>query len=367
MTSIERRLDLFYTDILSRINEINERINPLIERLTKLETNKSGNIVSAVSTLQSALTILESSVEQSPKEVVSNEEPVPQRKNILFFPHQGLGDQIVMFGYINYLLNSSEANIIDEVCIIARSNMKTSIEHLYSDLPKIKFYWLNTWGEHWVEQDPLTKSINGLPFNSIIVNEHDKKTHYLHNFGMHTQNGTKLPNNSWADSFYLNINLPASIRFSHFQLPSKLDASRALYDRLKERLGQSTYILIHDDPTRGRNVHDVFVKDITKNNGTRYVPVLYLGKDRYKSPLLSEMNNVDVSDIFTAESIFDYYHILVNAKECHFMDSSFACLTDQIKEGTTSLYMHSYIIADSDVSNPKAHINRNWAYVRAVL
>jgi hypothetical protein len=183
---------------------------------------------------------------------------------------------------------------------------------------------------------------------------------------MHTQNGTKLPNNSWADSFYLNINLPASIRFSHFQLPSKLDASRALYDRLKERLGQSTYILIHDDPTRGRNVHDVFVKDITKNNGTRYVPVLYLGKDRYKSPLLSEMNNVDVSDIFTAESIFDYYHILVNAKECHFMDSSFACLTDQIKEGTTSLYMHSYIIADSDVSNPKAHINRNWAYVRAV-
>lgn len=363
MSSIENKLNLFYSDLMSRINTLNEKVDPLLERISKIESTKSGNITSVVSTLHSALNTLESIIEKPPTEVVSSEELVTKKKNILFFPHQGLGDQVVMFAYINYLLKSNDAQYINEICVIGRRNMQASIEQMYSDLPNITFHWLETWGEHWVEQDSLTNRINGLPFNTTI--NFNNKLYLLHNFGTHSSNANYIvPNSSWADSFYLQVNLPATTRFTHFQMPSNLQRSQMLYENLKERLGGSDYILVHDDPSRGRNVLDFFLKDITKNNKTRYLPVLYLGKNRYDLPLVNEMNNVNVSDLFTTDSIFDYYHILVNAKECHFMDSSFACLTDQIKEGNTTLYMHSYIVESSDPSKPKAHINRNWVYVR---
>jgi hypothetical protein len=57
---------------------------------------------------------------------------------VVVLPHQGLGDQLIMNGYINYLASNAD---IESIILIARSYQKKTLEHLYQDTPKISFSW----------------------------------------------------------------------------------------------------------------------------------------------------------------------------------------------------------------------------------
>lgn len=58
--------------------------------------------------------------------------------------------------------------------------------------------------------------------------------------------------------------------------------------------------------------------------------------------------------------IFQLYDTIANTRECHFMDSSIACLTDQIKDSKSLIHNHSYASHTQISVDNITLINREW-------
>jgi hypothetical protein len=280
---------------------------------------------------------------------------------LVVLPHQGLGDQLIMNGYINYLASNPD---IECIVLIARSYQKKTLEHLYQDIQKVTFSWdiIDSENTAYTEtSNPLMKSINGMAFGqSILVNN---EQFIVHIFGFHSSiHSFVVPGRNWADSFYINANVDPFFRYSMFTLPKNMRRSKGLYESLVDYLGGSKYVLIHDDPSRQRYINPEIVKSSMAKNGTRHLPVLYLGKNRYSFPLLEGLNNKHLPDFFITESLLDLYDTVFNATECHFMNSSISILTDTMPPNDTSLYIHHYLTEEKGASliTNTIECNRSW-------
>lgn len=272
--------------------------------------------------------------------------------DFLVFPHLGLGDQIIMSGFIHYLLQTQNIN---SILIIAYDNYQNkTLDHLYSDCPKVSFLRIEHPNGRF---SPFISSLNGMPFQSrVLLNG---KNYYLLNFGLHSQFQTAyLEGYSWADSFYIQGHLNPSFRFSHFKLPSNMINSDQLYERVVNKIG-SKYILVNDEPKTNRKLNGKFIRKLLEQSGNENLPVIYLGLNRYNYMLMDELNNVDVSKELVCDSLLDLWKLIQNATECHFMDSSIACMTDLIKDSKSILHLHSYNASISDKTHP-TFVNRNW-------
>jgi hypothetical protein len=283
--------------------------------------------------------------------------------NILIFPHLGLGDQFIMNGYVHYLLNTSPDII--EICIIAKQFQQKTLEYLYSDSKKVSFYWVQETSERsgssWEEKDLFLKSINHAPFG-VLVN-YKNRPFVLHNFGCHTQIFFDIHRTNWADAFYYQANVDPIYR-TLFVFPSTMAKSQEVYERVVKTIGND-YILIHDDPSRDRFIDTHTLTRILEENNSKSVPILYLGRDRYDYPLQPNLNNQGSNELLQVDSVLDYYTVIKNAKECHFMDSSIGILTDFIKESSTKLYNHIYITTEAPGTSSAQRINylREWTYL----
>jgi hypothetical protein len=278
--------------------------------------------------------------------------------NVIVFPHQGLGDQFVMNGYINYLI--LEYNV-KNIILVAKEYQRDTLEHLYKDSPEVSFYFLPNINETSGNDDPLfIKNIDKKPFNSITMIDTEK--YYIHSFGFHSDRGlSPIAGISWADYFYLCANVNPSLRYRMFKLPNDMERSKANYESLKGYLNSEQYIIIHDDPSRNRYLHADLIHSILKKNNTTLLPIIYLGKNRNKYPFFEGLNNKEFPESLNSSSLLDLYHIIYNATECHFMDSSIACLTDTMTDSSSKLYIH-YYIPHGDTPNRfnEAHSNRSW-------
>ena len=69
--------------------------------------------------------------------------------------------------------------------------------------------------------------------------------------------------------------------------------------------------------------------------------------------------------LLECDSLLDYYYLIQNAKECHFMDSSIGIITDYIKDSNSKLYNHQYITREAEgyASAQKINVQRNWVYL----
>jgi len=289
--------------------------------------------------------------------------------NIIVLPHQGLGDQIIINGYINHLLLDESIN---NIILIAKIYQEKTLRHLYSDSPRVSFYWIEAESESTCDEEwsniPLLKSINKKPFNSKVVINNE--TYSLHTFGMHSDiKSFIIKGRNWADSFYLRADVDPSLRYTLFKPPSNLELSKNLYMLLKEQIQTDKYILVHDDPSRGRVIHPGLVKSILDINSTKDLPVIYLGKNRNNYPFIEGLHNIGLDEIFSSGSLLNLYHIILHATECHFMDSSIACLTDTMDNKDTKLYLHYYLTETAGGcagdSVGEVHLRRKWTSFHA--
>jgi hypothetical protein len=273
--------------------------------------------------------------------------------NYLIFPHLGLGDQLIMNGFIHYIL---ESQIVKSIRIICYDNYQNkTLEHLYSDKPLVSFYRIEHPNGRFA---PFIESLNGKPFLSPVILENTE--YILLNFGLHSQfRSATLSGYSWADSFYLQGQLNPEYRFSKFKLPKHMERSESLYESVVDCVG-SKYILINDEPKSNRNLDGKLIQKLLKESNNQDLPVIYLGINRYKYPLLKELKNVDLEDQLKCDSLLDLWKLIQNATECHFMDSSIACMTDLINNSNAKLYMHAYVTGTVDPKYP-IFVNREWS------
>jgi hypothetical protein len=273
--------------------------------------------------------------------------------NYLVLPHLGLGDQIIMNGFIQYILETQCPN---KIKIIAYDNyQRKTLLHLYSDFSNVEFIWIKHPEGRF---STFIESLNGKPFLSLVEIESSEYT--LLNFGFHSQyRSATLPGYSWADSFYLQGKLDPSYRFSYFKLPSNMKGSDELYEKIIQKIG-TKYILINDEPKSNRNLNSKFIQSLLQKSDNINLPVIYLGLGRYKYPLLEDLNNINVEEELKCDSLLDLWKLIQNATECHFMDSSIACMTDIIPDTKSSLHLHTYATETVDPDHP-IFVHHKWS------
>lgn len=261
---------------------------------------------------------------------------------ILLFGHQGLGDQILLNGLVHTLRIFYESQGLEELClVIPNTYVKKTLEHLYEDYPVIRFY-LHDESTHDVFQE-----LNNKPTGYKKTIDNKEYTCYM--LGMHSvlRSEWQLPGHNWAETFYtFPFGANPSMRYEHFLFPNNMHRAFHKFFQLLDTIGTIGYVVIHDDPSRARIMNQgVLIKYLEKDT-MAHLPRIYLGKDRYNSPLIGEQNLPSVKEIVESESLLDLYIILKYASALHLMDSSIACLVD-VTNITGKLYIHDYIVPGS--------------------
>jgi hypothetical protein len=253
---------------------------------------------------------------------------------LLVFHHLGLGDHLVMNGFVHLLLQQST-----EILLVCKKHNKKSVEKMYQGYP-VELYLVDKAEDMHPENDPLR-----------IIKDFINKGYKYIGFGQHGLNQNYLSLDiSWANCFYMQYNINPIVRWNNFKFPSDLNKSKSLANSVYNVVG-NRYIIVHDDPSRGFSlVHDKVRKSL-KEDGFENVPVIYFGKSRYERPLIDGCNNPDLSKVLETETLYDYCHLLANAEACHMMDSSVALLLDLLTvREDQKRYMHEYAKAGEILS-----------------
>lgn len=200
--------------------------------------------------------------------------------NIILHHHLGLGDHFVCNGMINYL--SKEYDLIYLPC--KKHNFNT-IELLYSENSKVKVFKINS--SEFEEIYYFSK------FTNIPI------------FRVGFENCNIY---EWNTSFYSQLSLDFSIRYSEFKLPKNIPNENDLYNLL----AKNEYCLVHRESSEGKyelNIDKKYdVVEVSKEN------------DPYGN-------------------LLNYVKLIKNAKEIHCINSSFFHLVDSI-ETKAKLFYH---------------------------
>jgi hypothetical protein len=198
--------------------------------------------------------------------------------------------------------------------------------------------------------------------NSKIVNLLSKGYGYL-GFGVHGPNRQYLElDKSWAACFYKQYGVDPSLRWSKFKYPKDMSNSLQLAKKVISEVGPD-YIILHDDPSRGFNLNAAYVIEKLIDDKCDKMPIIYLGKDRYKYDLIEGCVN-PILDIQT-ETLYDYCHLLANARACHMMDSSVALLLDFLPEVNIhqKRYMHEYAKV-GEILSTEGLFQKEWVCIK---
>ena len=169
------------------------------------------------------------------------------------------------------------------------------------------------------------------------------KDGYLYlGFGVHGSNPKYLELDiSWAACFYKQYGVNPSLRWSKFKYPKNMDGSFELANKIIKEVGPD-YVIVHDDPSRGFNLNGKSVLEKMIQDMHDKMPIVYLGKNRYEYSLIDGTVSPVLS--FQTETLYDYCHLLANARACHMLDSSVALLLDFLPDTRDGQkrYMHEY-------------------------
>jgi hypothetical protein len=236
---------------------------------------------------------------------------------LFFLGHLGLGDHFVYAGMMRWL---SAANT-EELKIVCKHVNLPTLKHLYSDDPKITFYPISDDNEispHYGAPKSTIESIAAAGYTIIAVGTHGARAHtYLQ------------LDPCWANTFYKEIGVDPSTRFSHWRTPYPLTAAEQKWRRLLGALYGQDYVVVHDDPSRNFVIDYVYVHHRLRVNGMEHLPIVYLGKDRYKEELITGLNNpTHIASILECDSLLDLTLVMRHAVAAHMMDSSPAILLD---------------------------------------
>jgi hypothetical protein len=250
------------------------------------------------------------------------------QKKLLVLHHLGLGDHFVMNGFVHLLLEKEKPS---ELLLIVKSHNLKTVQKMYDGFSEIKFYVIKDLDELFPRENP-TKILEDMV-----------KDGYLYvGFGVHGPNNKYLELDvSWAACFYKQYGVDPSLRWSKFKYPKNMNGSLELANKVIKEVGPD-YIIVHDDPSRGFNLNGKRILDQMIQDGHDKMPIIYLGKNRYNYPLID--GTLSPSLDLTTETLYDYCHLLANARACHMLDSSVALLLDFLPESRSGQkrYMHEY-------------------------
>jgi hypothetical protein len=251
-------------------------------------------------------------------------------KKFLILGHLGLGDQFLMNGLVHFLRKTQDPQTILVVC---KTPMKPTLDKLYSD-------WSTTIQTLPVNDDNMISPLFGA--NPAVLQSYEDQGFQIVRCGVHTGSNLykSLHPSCWANGFYMQYGIPYWIRYSEFCLPQQNPESQSLHQTITQQIGPN-YILLHDDPERGLILPYDEIKDIIQHHKWTTLPILYLGKDRYKHSLIPNTNNPILEPLSNVETVLDYCTLLYNATACFMMDSSLAILLDLLQPPTNQ-YRKSY-------------------------
>lgn len=225
-------------------------------------------------------------------------------KKLFVMSHQGLGDQLTLYGYITEM--KKEYPII---VYVIKENLLETVKKLFQDYNLIYFV---------IKDDSDISPNYGFQDKENlmkILQQFGFKNHFHYCHSLEPINDYIKTFFTFTEIFYLQFNLNPELRH-YFNIKRDLKREKDLYDKVTSDLGKD-YIVIHEDASRNFIINKNFVSDL---------PIFYIGEDsKYKS-------NV----------IFDYITLLEKAKEIHVFESFLSILIDQLKL-QNKIYLHSYL------------------------
>ena len=235
---------------------------------------------------------------------------------ILFLGHLGLGDHFVYAGMMHWIVSK-----VEELKIVCKTTNYPTLKHLYRNEPKIKFYQVtddNEISPAYGAPKSIIEGIQAQGYTIVAVGTH----------GPRSRTYLEL-DPCWANTFYKEIGIDPAVRFSNWRTPYPLTKAEVKWRQLLSALYCQDYIIVHDDPARNFLIDYVYVHHCLELAGHKQLPIVYLGKDRYKEDLITGLNNpTHIAPILECESIFDLTLVMKHATAVHMMDSSLALLLD---------------------------------------
>jgi hypothetical protein len=139
---------------------------------------------------------------------------------------------------------------------------------------------------------------------------------------------------SFSHAFYEYENISLEDRLKLFSLNNDIYKQEEAYSNVINRIGKE-YIVVHDDPERGMSI------SLSNNNFPRY-----------------DLNK-------KSNDLIDQIKILENAKEIHFIDSSYSVLTyflsfKNYKIENIPKFLHTYVRGARDVGIYTNPTPKNW-------
>lgn len=198
---------------------------------------------------------------------------------IIVYHHLGLGDHFICNGLVNYL-----SERVDKLYLMCKENNIETISCLYGDNERVEVISI----KNEQKDIELFSRLNNLRVLQI---------------------GFKDFNNQTFDkSFYSQLNLDFSLRYSGFRLPNNITNSNNIYNKL---VHNKPYCLIHKTCSEG--VIDFNVE--------------------------TDLDKIYIEPGIT-KNLLDYVDIIQNAEEIHCIDSSVYHLIDSI-DVSAKLYFHN--------------------------
>lgn len=220
---------------------------------------------------------------------------------IYIIPHQGLGDILCTNGLIRYLIEMNpDAKKYYLFCI--DMHIKT-VRFQFRDLKKLKIIRISN--NEKTEQKEIENHIKKQNKEYEII----KIGHEFYNPSLNLNPYKKKYPWHCCVGFYKQFGLPYKLRFEKTFWKRDYKREKKLLKKLTKN--DHNYVFVHDDIKRGIKI------DTSKIS------------NKYKI-IRNDTRNL----------VFDYGLILENAKELHFMESSFRQFTETLKIKTKKLFLY---------------------------
>lgn len=218
-------------------------------------------------------------------------------KSLILHHHLGLGDHFVCNGLVNFLSDS-----YDTIYLPCKKNNFNTVELLYSENQKVKVFKIDKSEFQEVEHFSQYSStpILRVGFNNCNIFE-------------------------WNTSFYSQLNIDFSIRYSRFRLPSRIENEENIF-RL---LSKNDYCLIHCESSEAKYSLNI--------DGKKQIVEVSKEKDPYGN-------------------LLNYVKLIKNAKEVHCINSSFFHLVDSV-ETNAKLFYHDVRKRDFKITDKWKIVN----------
>lgn len=215
-------------------------------------------------------------------------------RKLFVFGHQGLGDHILCNG-IYHELSKHDLKIF----VFVKRRYQESVQRMTRNNPRIVVIPVPNWRFWsylkvfcWLSELIKLKSVKLGTFGDNFLIQ-----------------GTRFDHN-----FYLQCGVNFDARWDKFEFQRNLENEVILQNHYD--IGEDPYIFLHEDKARGY--------EIDRNLLPKGIRII--------EPLMENKGF----------QIFDYYQLLINAKEIHCIESSFAAFIESLQLRKVRLFAHRY-------------------------